>query len=131
MADDAATLIKQAYDVRCAGDAAASLALYQRAADAAADDPALLAHCLRHIGDLERENGRVVEANAALIEAEALYRSVVSDRLSLANTLRLRALTAGSADLWREARNLYEDASRALGLDLRPALKECDEHLRR
>src|SRR3978361_305351 len=100
MAEDAATLIKQAYDVRRAGDAAASLGLYRSAADAAGDYPALRAHCLRHIGDLERESGRLAEASAALIEAEALYRSVVSDRLSLANTVRLRALTTGASDLW-------------------------------
>lgn len=130
MAGDAATLIKQAYDVRRAGDAVASLRLYRSAADAAGDNPALRAHCLRHIGDLERESGRGAEADTALIEAEAMYRSVVVDPLSLANTVRLRALTRGGGDLWREARTLYEEAERSTGMDLSAALAECDLHLR-
>jgi hypothetical protein len=98
---------------------------------AAADDPRLRAHCLRHIGDLEREGGRTAEAKAALQEAELLYRSVVSDPLSLANTIRLRALTEGSAGLWKEARLLYERAARETSLDLSLALEECDSHLTR
>ncbi len=129
MSDDAPALIKQAYDVRRTGDAEGSLQLYRRAADAAGDNPPLRAHCLRHIGDLERESGRVAAADTALIEAEALYRSVVSDTLSLANTVRLRALTGGSNDLWREARILYEQAGKVTGLDLSVAMEECDAHL--
>jgi hypothetical protein len=131
MGHRAESLIEQAQDARRAGDHAASLGLYRNAAEAAADDPTIRAHCLRHIGDLEREGGRTAEAQVALHEAEALYRSVVSDPLSLANTIRLRALTEGSADLWKEARILYERASAVTGKDLIPALSECDAHLAR
>jgi tetratricopeptide (TPR) repeat protein len=131
MGHHAEPLIKQAYNARRAGDHAASLELYRKAAEEAVDDPIYRAHCLRHIGDLEREGGRVAEAQAALREAEALYRSVVSDPLSLANTIRLRALTEGSAALWREARILYQEASTLTGVDLHPALNECDAYLSR
>lgn len=131
MAEAAKQLIKQAYDARRAGDNAASLLLYKKAATTGANDPAIRAHCLRHIGDLERQAGRVTEAQAALRDAEALYRSVVSDPLSLANTMRLRALTEGTADLWNEARSLYAKAETETGMDLSAAFKECDAHLRR
>jgi len=131
MGHRAESLIERAKDARRVGDHAASLGLYRNAAEAAADDSTIRAHCLRHIGDIEREAGRIAEAQVALREAEALYRSVVSDPLSLANTIRLRALTEGGAALWREARILYERASALTGKDLRSALNECDAHLAR
>jgi len=129
--ETAKQLIKEAYDARQAGDIAASLLLYTRAATTGANDPVIRAHCLRHIGDLERQAGRVTEAQAALRDAEALYRTVVSDPLSLANTIRLRALTDGTPDLWKEARSLYAKAETETGMDLSAAFKECNTHLGR
>jgi hypothetical protein len=131
MAGAARQLIEEAYAVRRAGNPALALGLYQQAATAAADDPATRAHCLRHIGDLEREAGRLPQAREALGEAEALYRATAADTLALANTVRLRALTEGDAALWQEARALYAEAERETGLDLSAAFKECDAHLER
>jgi len=131
MAEDAKPLIEQASAARRAGDDAASLNLYWKAVKAGTDDPAIRAHCLRHIGDLERQAGRAPEAHAALREAEALYRSMVRDPLSLANTIRLRALTERSDDLWAEARLLYAKVETEMGLDMSAAVQECDAHLGR
>ncbi|HEY1604135.1 MAG TPA: hypothetical protein VGF77_00885 [Allosphingosinicella sp.] len=122
-------LVSRAYEARRRGEAGAALALYREAAAASADDPAGRAHCLRHVGDLEREAGRPAEARAALAEAEALYRRTAGDILSLANTVRLVALVDGSPERWREARALYEQAGEESGLDLGPAFAECDRHL--
>jgi len=127
MADSFQSLLALARDAHRTGDASAALDLYHRAA-AASSDPADLAHCLRHVGDLARQAGDREAAREALDRAEYLYRETVSDPLSLANTMRLRALLDGSTGRWREARQLYEAAATD-GCDLADALDECDRHL--
>lgn len=129
MTDGGWKLVEDAYRVRRAGDPEASLALYREAERVFADYPAGRAHCLRHIGDLARELDRREDARAALTEAERLYRSAVSDGLSLANTVRLLALLDGDGARWREARALYAAAARETGCDLNAALAECDRRL--
>ncbi|MCW3846148.1 hypothetical protein OF829_02785 [Sphingomonas sp. LB-2] len=103
------------------------MAFYREAAGLAAE-PAELAHCLRHVGDLARETGDAETARAALDEAERLYRGEVDDRLGLANTVRLRALLDDDKARWRDARALYMIAA-GDGWDLADALAECDRHL--
>lgn len=125
MTDHTGDLIRQARAARDAGDVGAALGFYRAALGATANDTER-AHCLRHIGDLARELGRKDEALVALKEAEALYRSRVTDTLALANTVRLLALTEGNTTRWRDARTLYLQAATETGLDLRPAIAECD-----
>ncbi len=121
---DADHLIDQARRARRDGDRATALDLY-RAAAAGAGGATQRAHCLRHIGDLAHELGRDDEARAALDEAEVLYRGAVDDPLSLANTIRLRALLDDDRMAWREAGALYDAAALRTGLDLAVAVEEC------
>jgi tetratricopeptide (TPR) repeat protein len=129
MEDEGQDLISQAYARRRTGDAEGALALYRRAELGLAGDAKGRAHCLRHIGDLERELGRRGEAREALRKAEHLYRGPAADSLSLANTVRLQALLESDPARWREARALYEQAAAETGLDLTAAFAECDRHL--
>lgn len=129
MAEDGRQLIERARAARQVGDMGAALALYREAELASSEHPSARAFCLRHIGDLEREQGRIDAARTALAEAERLYREAPGDTLSLANTVRLRALLDGEPHAWREARALYSRAADEHGLDLGAALEECDRHL--
>lgn len=89
---------------------------YAEAADLyrqAGDRPGL-AYALRHQGDILRELGRLPEADRALEEALALYRSLNSTPLDLADILRVCALakedlgkTSEARALWTEARDRY------------------------
>lgn len=126
MAEAPEALVARAAEARRAGDRESALRLY-REAEAAFGQAAGRAHCLRHIGDLQRELGDHEAALRALEQAERLYRTEVADALALANTVRLLALLDGDPQRWREARALYESAQTE-GLDLGPALAECDRH---
>jgi tetratricopeptide (TPR) repeat protein len=121
-------LVEQASAARRAGNRSAAFELYNEAWSLSRD-AAVYAHCQRHMGDLARELGRPDEARAALLNAERLYRSEVSDTLGLANTVRLFALLEGDPARWRDARELYELAASQGGIDLNAALDECDRHL--
>jgi tetratricopeptide (TPR) repeat protein len=126
---DARELIQRAYALRRKGERTSSLKTYREACNAFGEDDEGRAHCLRHVGDLARELGYRDEARAALQEAEALYRGPVNDPLALANTVRLLALLDDDTTLWTEARSLYQHAALKTGMDLEPALRECDGHL--
>jgi tetratricopeptide (TPR) repeat protein len=122
-------LVRYAYTLRRDGDAAAALNAYRAACEAFGAQDQGRAHCLRHIGDLARELGHQDEARTAIHEAERLYRTTVDDTLALANTLRLRALLDDDKTAWSEARTLYQRVADEKGLDLAPALAQCDAHL--
>jgi tetratricopeptide (TPR) repeat protein len=122
-------LVQRAYALRRAGDSQGSLQAYREACAAFGNDMLGRAHCLRHIGDLAMELGLREDAGSALREAEALYRNSLDDTLAFANTLRLLALLDGDKSSWIEARALYLRAASSTGLDLGPALLECDRHL--
>lgn len=95
----------------------AALGAYQEAAALARPhgDPFLLAHAIRHAGDVLRELGRVAEADAHCNEALAIYRSTPgAPPLDLANAIRSLALveerlgaTGEASRLWDEARQIY------------------------
>ncbi len=101
-----------------------------------ADNPLQLAHKVRHVGDLHRHCGRLDDADVCYEQAVALYRS--HDKpgsLDYPNAIRpLAILKERLGDrqqalaLWREARELYAEVE---GLDLQPALDECDQHVAR
>lgn len=131
MQEAARALIKRAHAARRGGDAVGALALYRAARDQSDGDLSARAHSLRHIAELMFELEQDKDARVALDAAEALYRGPVSDTLSLANTLRLRALLDGDAAHWMEARALYVRAAAETGLDLAAALAECDRRLTR
>jgi len=70
--------------------------------------PRLLAHTLRHLGDIEREMGRADLAEPHLAEALEIARRENVSPLELANTIRPLAMVRDDADLYAEARDLYE-----------------------
>jgi tetratricopeptide (TPR) repeat protein len=83
----------------------------------------VLAHRLRHIGDIHQDAGRYAEAAPFYAEALALYRADPNPPpLDLANMLRPLAMLkekagdrAGAAALWAEAGALYGAAGVADG----------------
>lgn len=94
-------------------------------------DSLRLAHTVRHLGDLHRDAGRLVEADRCYGEALALYRAAPSpDALDVANALRPAAflkLSQGERSAARallsEARTLYQKA----GIDA--GVEECSRQL--
>ena len=101
---------------------------YARAAELARldRDPVGLAHALRHLSDVARERGEPSKAREHACEAVEIYRKG-GDRLGLANSIRLKALSAAGAveakACWLEARALYS------ALDVPAGVAECDSHL--
>jgi hypothetical protein len=73
----------------------------------ASGDARLLAHTLRHLGDIEREMARMGDAEIHLVEALNIARREEVAPLELANTIRVLALIRGDEALWREAHGLY------------------------
>lgn len=73
----------------------------------ASGDARLLAHTLRHLGDIEREMGRPHDAEPHLVEALDIARREQVAPLELANTIRPLALLRDDEKLWREAHALY------------------------
>ena len=86
-----------------------------------ADEPRVLAHTIRHLGDVYLEQGRPDLAEPCYHEALALYRKHADDSsLDLANALRSLAVLR-----WEQTRTLWEDV-RALytGLNIEAGIKE-------
>jgi tetratricopeptide (TPR) repeat protein len=89
------------------------------------DDPLLLAHTVRHLGDVLQDVGHLAEAEACYDEALELYRAhPAPPTLDLANAVRPLAIlkeSTGELDvarrLWEEARSLYELAGVRAGVD--------------
>ena len=101
------------------GHLEAALAHYLRAADLCRDqsDPLLLAHTIRHVGDIHWDMGDADLAEPCFEEALAFYRENAPSPGELANALRPLALLkeaagdkAAAYDLWREAGDLYAAA---------------------
>ena len=98
-----------------------------------AGEPMLLAHTVRHLGDIFRRSNDMEGALACYSEAIELYRgSPETRRGDLANAVRPMAIlqealghpTAARA-LWAEAKELYE------GLGIREGVSECADALER
>ena len=112
-----------------------ALPVTQEAVDVcrAEGDGLLPAPTVRHLGDLHRDAGRVMDAERCYDEALSLYRAAQSpDALDFANALRPAALLRVSqADrvqaraLFAEARELYQQAGIAAGVE------ECASQLAR
>ena len=112
----------QAEAARRMGRRAEALARYREAEALCrkCGDVRLLAHTLRHIGDVMVEQGGIANAEAPYTEALRLYRSLESvPGLELANAVRsvaiwhsLRGQLAPAIDLWEEAEAGY----RAVGV---------------
>lgn len=91
----------------------------------------LIAHTVRHFGDLHREAGRMAEAEQCYHEAISLYRASSNPPpLDFANAVRPAAMLKEAQDnreaarqLWSEARLLYEAAGVQTGVE------ECERRL--
>ena len=107
-----------AHVVRDVGQDERALPLYEEAIALCRQqqDPLLLAHTVRHFGDLHRGNGRLVDADRCYSEALSLYRAAPAPpALDFANAIRPTALlkeAEGDVEtakiLWSEAQRLYE-----------------------
>lgn len=88
-------------------------------------DGLLVAHTVRHLGDLHRDGGRLPEADRCYDEALALYRAAPSpDPLDVANALRPAALLklslgqrSDARALFSQARALYEQVGIVAGVE--------------
>ena len=88
------------------------------------DNALLLAHTVRHLGDVRRHIGQEEGAQRCYQEALDLYRrEPKANPLDLANTLRPFAILKekmgdfeGARALWREARDLYESLTIEAGV---------------
>jgi len=86
-----------------------------------ADQPLVLAHAIRHLGDVYLEQGRPDMAEPCYHEALGLYRSNTDESsLDLANAVRSLAVLR-----WEQARMLWEEV-RALyaGLSIEAGVRE-------
>jgi len=84
-----------------------------------ADEPLVLAHAIRHLGDVYLEQGRPDLAEPSYHEALGLYRSHVDDSsLDLANAVRSLAVLRWEQTrmLWEEVRDLYTSLSVEAGI---------------
>ena len=89
------------------------------------DEPLRLAHTVRHVGDILREDGKLEPAGPCYREALEIYRAhPETPPLDLANAIRGYALLeddVGRQDqaltLWREARELYASVNVQAGVD--------------
>jgi tetratricopeptide (TPR) repeat protein len=122
-----------AHVVRDVGQDERALPLYEEAVTLGREegDVLLLAHIVRHLGDLHRGADRLDDANRCYLEALSLYRTTASPpALDFANALRPAALMrehygddAGARQLWSEAQVLYQAAG------VQPGVDECSRHL--
>lgn len=86
-----------------------------------ADEPLVLAHTIRHLGDVYVEQGRPDLAEPCYHQSLELYRKHADDSsLDFANALRSLAVLR-----WEQARTLWEDV-RVLytGLNIEAGIKE-------
>jgi ankyrin repeat protein len=91
------------------GRRAEALPFYEEAAAVCREigDPLLLAHTLRHLGDLHHDDHHDDLAEPLYAEALVLYRASEAPPLDLANALRSAAIVNDSEELWEEAFHLY------------------------
>jgi tetratricopeptide (TPR) repeat protein len=85
------------------------------------DEPLVLAHTIRHLGDVYLEQGRPDLAEPCYHEALGLYRSHADESsLDLANAVRSLAVLRWEQAkmLWEEVRSLYT------GLSIEAGIKE-------
>jgi tetratricopeptide (TPR) repeat protein len=111
------------------GDLPAAQQLYEQAVAQvrASGDRLRLAHTIRHLGDVHRQQQHWPDAESCYIEALEIYRGHPSPNpLDLANAIRPYALLKSNTGrdeeawpLWTEARDLYQ----ALGIDA--GVEEC------
>jgi len=119
---------------RDAGNSSSALSLYEEALThcRATGDALLLAHTVRHIGDIHQDMKRDDLAEPCYREALEIYRSSEQTApLDLANTIRPFALLKENAgeiaeakQLWAEARDLYSASNVSQGV------KECTRRLK-
>lgn len=113
----------------------AALPYYQEAEAIARDqsDNTVLAHTIRHLGDLYQDMGNYESAEKLYLEALDIYRGDRSTGdLELANTLRPMALLLEATSRRVAAKRKWEDAKQhyvSAGID--EGVTECEDGIRR
>lgn len=110
-------LVQQGKLARHSGQIEEAIKFYSEAVTVCrqASEPLVLAHTIRHVGDLHQEAEQLDAAEACYREALAIYRTQANvPALDLANALRPYALlkerlgdAAAAKPMWTEARDLY------------------------
>jgi tetratricopeptide (TPR) repeat protein len=98
---------------RDANNLDAALKLYEEAVTIcrALGDPTLLAHTIRHVGDIHQDAGRNNLAEPCYLEALSIYRACEhTDLLDLANAIRPLAMVRESGGHVEEAKQLFAEA---------------------
>ncbi|MBK6426602.1 MAG: tetratricopeptide repeat protein [Blastocatellia bacterium] len=111
-----------------------AVALYEEAATAcrSLNHDFLLAHTVRHLGDVLQDLGSIERAEPCYLEALSLYeRRADAPTLDVANTIRPMAIlretqgdTAEAVLLWTKALRLYAECNVPAGVE------ECERRLR-
>jgi len=118
-------LVELGQQARNEGRIGEALELYVSAADLLLEGEELVrwAHALRHVADLQLQQGRVEEARQSIEAVTVFYRTNGTGALEMANTLRIAALVeevAGknevATDLWSEAADLYAECGVEAGV---------------
>ncbi len=91
-------------------------------------EPQLLAHTLRHLGDVYFENGDTPLAGPCFSEALQLYHAdPATPRLQLANAIRSMALYQGQVGDQSAARLLWAEAGELYRLEaIQAGVEECE-----
>lgn len=127
-------LKKRAQIARHDGDLDEARELYERAVVLCRelDDPLLLAHTLRHLGDVHHDAGRLDPAEPFYLEALALYREHDAPPLDLANAIRSLAILREETGALDEAVTLWEEAHRLyIATNVPPGVEETATRLAR
>jgi tetratricopeptide (TPR) repeat protein len=124
-----------AHVLRDLGQDERALPLYQEAVALCREeqDSLLLAHTARHLGDLHRRAGRLLEADSCYSEALSLYRAAEAPPpLDFANAIRPAALLREAEGDLKTARTLWLEALRLYdAVGVRDAADECSRRLSR
>lgn len=125
---------RSAEDARHGGDRDEAVRLYEQAIALCRgiDEPLLLAHTIRHLGDVHYEAGRRDAAVPFLEEALAIYREHDTPPLELANAIRSLAIAREDAGTLNDAAQLWEEAHQLYTVtNVAPGIAETARRLRR
>jgi len=97
------------------------------------DEGLLLAHTIRHLGDLYQQIGQLNSADSCYREALEIYRNDAgTEKLELANAIRPTALLMEKLSKAEDARRFWEEAKALYAAaGVREGIDECTQRIKR